>query len=366
VGTAQVWGWPCFLSTLARARVSHSAHRLPPHPPPLERSLSTNTIPRFKKLEQDLYVLRRAVGVYERLVRRFTAQTTDYQTLLSTFAEGLYTELDFRNEALNNVRMQQLMSEATFVQSDGVVIPLPLMDMTSRCVMMMGEAASIFFSCFYMRASACTAAPFLRTSRAWYANIPEMLAAQSATHTAPVLTRPLTLNNPQHTRRVLTMEWIEGVKLTTLAPDEIRDLVKVGQEAFLIQLLEVCGEEEGGKGAQTRIFDVGCFFARGLTTAPRPHPPSFSAPTSHRSASSTAIHTQVSSKWRKDDRAGCAQGETKNADMGGEVRTRPSCLARAVFVLRTWLPPTLRMLRTCPHHRRTLTRLPSHPNQATC
>lgn len=35
--------------------------------------------------------MRRAVGVYERIVRRFTAQTTDYQQLLSTFAEGLYT-----------------------------------------------------------------------------------------------------------------------------------------------------------------------------------------------------------------------------------------------------------------------------------
>jgi len=45
--------------------------------------------------------------------------------------------------------------------------------------------------------------------------------------------------------RVLTMEWIEGVKLTTLAPEEIQDLVKVGQEAFLIQLLEVSAEVEG-------------------------------------------------------------------------------------------------------------------------
>ncbi len=30
-------------------------------------------------MAQDLYVMRRAVGVYEALVRRFTAQTTDYQ-----------------------------------------------------------------------------------------------------------------------------------------------------------------------------------------------------------------------------------------------------------------------------------------------
>jgi hypothetical protein len=54
-------------------------------------------------------VLRRAVNVYERLVRRFSAQTTDYQSLLSTFAEGLYTEMDFRNEALNAQRMAQLL-----------------------------------------------------------------------------------------------------------------------------------------------------------------------------------------------------------------------------------------------------------------
>lgn len=42
-------------------------------------------------ISKDLYVMRRGVGVYESLVKRFTAQTTDYQQLLSTFAEGLYT-----------------------------------------------------------------------------------------------------------------------------------------------------------------------------------------------------------------------------------------------------------------------------------
>lgn len=85
----------------------------------------------YPKHSQDLYVLRRAVGLYERLVRRFTAQTTDYQTLLSTFAEGLYTELDFRNEALNNERMAQLLDASAF-DASRVVIPRPLMDMTSR------------------------------------------------------------------------------------------------------------------------------------------------------------------------------------------------------------------------------------------
>lgn len=79
-------------------------------------------------------MLRRAVGGYERLVRRFTAQTTDYQVLLSTFAEGLYTELDFRNEALNNVRMRELIDASEFAYGEKIVIPVPLLDMTSRCV----------------------------------------------------------------------------------------------------------------------------------------------------------------------------------------------------------------------------------------
>lgn len=121
-------------------------------------------------ISKDLYVMRRAVGVYERLVRRFTAQTTDYQRLVSTFAEGLYTEMDFRNEALNAQRMAQLLAESEFSNAD-VVIPQPLMELT--------------------------------------------------------------------TRRVLTMEWVTGVKLTTLTPEEVRALVKVGQEAFLTQLLDI-------------------------------------------------------------------------------------------------------------------------------
>ncbi|KAK9828554.1 hypothetical protein WJX72_000728 [[Myrmecia] bisecta] len=121
-------------------------------------------------ISKDLYVMRRGIGVYERLVKRFTAQTTDYQQLLSTFAEGLYTEMDFRNEALNGIRMQQLLDESEFASAD-IVIPRPFMEYS--------------------------------------------------------------------TRRVLTMEWVTGVKLTTLQPEEIRVLVKAGQESFLTQLLDI-------------------------------------------------------------------------------------------------------------------------------
>jgi hypothetical protein len=154
-------------------------------------------------ISKDLYVMRRGVGVYEQLVRRFTAQTTDYQQLLSTFAEGLYTEMDFRNEvsfschcwrsapwavfvigamqrrsnansmcrggvsgvlvqrimsglscahstssssqrvlmslcvqALNAMKMREVLAEAPSLASDRMVIPQPLLELTTRCVVL--------------------------------------------------------------------------------------------------------------------------------------------------------------------------------------------------------------------------------------
>ena len=47
-------------------------------------------------------------------------------------AEGLYTELDFRNEGLNMIRMQQVLDESEFFDSSQIVIPKPFMDISSR------------------------------------------------------------------------------------------------------------------------------------------------------------------------------------------------------------------------------------------
>lgn len=41
------------------------------------------------------------------------------------------------------------------------------------------------------------------------------------------------------TRRVLVTEWIDGVKLSQCPPEEIREYIAVGQECFLMQLLQV-------------------------------------------------------------------------------------------------------------------------------
>merc|ERR1719343_1621560 len=62
-------------------------------------------------VSKDLYVLRRLVDITQPLIRRFTADETDYIALTETFAEGLYTELDFRNEALNALKMDELLAE---------------------------------------------------------------------------------------------------------------------------------------------------------------------------------------------------------------------------------------------------------------
>eukprot|EP00468_Gymnochlora_sp_CCMP2014_P013038 CAMPEP_0167751766 /NCGR_PEP_ID=MMETSP0110_2-20121227/6762_1 /TAXON_ID=629695 /ORGANISM="Gymnochlora sp., Strain CCMP2014" /LENGTH=895 /DNA_ID=CAMNT_0007637301 /DNA_START=1562 /DNA_END=4249 /DNA_ORIENTATION=+ len=40
-------------------------------------------------------------------------------------------------------------------------------------------------------------------------------------------------------RRILVSEWIDGIKLSQCEPDEIRELIDIGQECFLVQLLQV-------------------------------------------------------------------------------------------------------------------------------
>jgi predicted unusual protein kinase regulating ubiquinone biosynthesis (AarF/ABC1/UbiB family) len=166
----------------------------------------------LETVSKDLYVMRRAVEVYQKyIVTRFTAQTTDYQELLQVFATGFYqgmcfllcvcvdvwvcvnssyslflvllhihshvqnthththiqqTELDFLNEAQSQIQMKQLLKGS----SPGVYVPKVFSDLS--------------------------------------------------------------------TRRLLVSEWIDGIKLTQASQEDIRRLTKVAQECFLRQLLE--------------------------------------------------------------------------------------------------------------------------------
>ena len=115
----------------------------------------------------DLYVLRRAANVYQRLVDRLVPQQkTDYRELLNTWAVGLYTELDFLNEGKNQARLKKALA----AMDDRVHIPEVYLGFSSR--------------------------------------------------------------------RVLVMEWVRGPRLVDLGNDELKQLLEVGKECFLRQLLQ--------------------------------------------------------------------------------------------------------------------------------
>ncbi|KAA8498519.1 putative aarF domain-containing protein kinase, chloroplastic [Porphyridium purpureum] len=125
-------------------------------------------------VSKDLYVLQRAVQVYQGIVSRWTAQETDYVALLDSFAEGFYAELDFLNEARN----QLIFRETILKRTEGrVYVPQVYLEMSSR--------------------------------------------------------------------RLLISEWVDGVKLSQVADDEVRPLVALGQQCFLEQLLEAPGYLHG-------------------------------------------------------------------------------------------------------------------------
>ena len=119
-------------------------------------------------VSKDLYVLKRASGVYQGLVERWTAQETDYEELLQVFAAGLWNELDFQNEANNQANFKEI----------------------------------------------------LRGVRGVY--VPDVYKEYC-------------------TRRVLVAEWVNGRKLSQLVElgetQKIKDLVDIGEEAFLEQIL---------------------------------------------------------------------------------------------------------------------------------
>lgn len=119
----------------------------------------------LKKVSLDLYSLKSVAGAFEAIEKKFTANMTDYTSLLAEWARGTYKELNYVNEADNSRRFARLVQ----ARIPDIVVPGVYDKYTSR--------------------------------------------------------------------KVLTMEWIEGRKLAECAPEEIRDLVGKGVECFLFQLL---------------------------------------------------------------------------------------------------------------------------------
>ncbi|CAN0148454.1 unnamed protein product, partial [Ascophyllum nodosum] len=87
-----------------------------------------------QEVTKDLYVLKRAVAVYQNLSKRrdeWTAQMTDYNELLRVWATGFYQELDFLNEANNQKRMQKALSGL----KGQVFVPDVMLELSTRRVL---------------------------------------------------------------------------------------------------------------------------------------------------------------------------------------------------------------------------------------
>ncbi|CAM9689764.1 unnamed protein product [Scytosiphon promiscuus] len=84
-----------------------------------------------QEVTKDLYVLKRAVGVYQNLSERWTAQMTDYNELLRVWATGFYQELDFLNEANNQIRMKKVLSD----MKGQVFVPDVVLELSTRRIL---------------------------------------------------------------------------------------------------------------------------------------------------------------------------------------------------------------------------------------
>lgn len=82
-------------------------------------------------VSKDLYVLRRASELFQGVNDRFTPNKTDYVALMEAWGEGFYTELDFINEANNQIKFKKLISGS----SPGIYVPDVYMEYCRRRVL---------------------------------------------------------------------------------------------------------------------------------------------------------------------------------------------------------------------------------------
>ena len=81
----------------------------------------------LEQVSKDLYVLRRAAEVYQRLIDRFAPQQkTNYVDLLNEWAVGFYTELDFRSEIDNLNAIRDVLVHEGDTNVQGVYVPYAL------------------------------------------------------------------------------------------------------------------------------------------------------------------------------------------------------------------------------------------------
>jgi aarF domain-containing kinase len=128
----------------------------------------------LKSFSLDLYLLQKYGVILDAFVTTFTHQAPFHKELFDNFSQGSYSELDYENEAANQIRFKEEFSKR-------------------RCKV----------------------------------KIPAVYEEYT-------------------TQRVLTTEWIDGVKLADATQKQIRKLIPVGVTLFLTQLLDI-GAFHAGK-----------------------------------------------------------------------------------------------------------------------
>lgn len=120
-----------------------------------------------KNFSLDLFLLHRLGCLIDSFTSIFTSQPPFHQALYESFARGSYAELDYENEAKNQLYFQKELAD----RNVKVVVPNVYLKLT--------------------------------------------------------------------TEKVLTTQWIDGIKLADCPKEQIRKLIPVGVELFLIQLLDI-------------------------------------------------------------------------------------------------------------------------------
>ena len=135
-----------------------------------------------KSFSLDLFMLQKYGDFLDTLTSLFTEQAPFHADLFDNFSKGSYSELDYENEAENQIYFQKELKDR-------------------KCKVL----------------------------------IPNVYKQHS-------------------TERVLTSQWIEGIKLADSPKATIRELIPVGVELFLIQLLDI-GSFHAGKRLEEEVVE---------------------------------------------------------------------------------------------------------------
>ena len=86
-------------------------------------------------VSKDLYILRRGAELYQVINDRLNPipDNTDFVALLEAWAEGFYTELDFINEANNQIKFKKIIVEDQ--RLEGIYVPDVYMDYCRRRIL---------------------------------------------------------------------------------------------------------------------------------------------------------------------------------------------------------------------------------------